>query len=83
MVKKGNNQITNYFSKMRVHLMRSTHDCMITSSETVIKDNPKLMKKIAKKGREKYFKIFSNVIISQFLVDKTFGFENKYKYIWS
>ena len=34
--------ITNFFSRGRVHLMRSRHDCLITSSETVIKDNPYL-----------------------------------------
>ena len=34
--------ITNKFSRGRVHLMRSMHDCIITSSNTIIKDNPKL-----------------------------------------
>ena len=34
--------ITNYFSRSRVHLMRSRHDCLITSSETIVKDNPYL-----------------------------------------
>ena len=34
--------ITNKFSRGRVHLMRSTHDCLITSSKTIIDDNPRL-----------------------------------------
>ena len=34
--------ITNKFSRDRVHLMRSNHDCIITSSDTIIKDNSKL-----------------------------------------
>ena len=34
--------ITNRFSRGRVHLMRSNHDCVITSSNTAIKDNPRL-----------------------------------------
>ena len=34
--------ITNIYSRGRVHLLRSAHDCIITSSETVLKDNPLL-----------------------------------------
>ena len=48
-----------------------------------IKDNTKLLKKISKNGKKKYFKIFSNIIVSQYLIDKTFNFKNKYKYIWA
>ena len=34
--------ITNKFSRGRVHLMRSNHDCILTSVNTIIVDNPKL-----------------------------------------
>ena len=34
--------ITNNFSRGRVHLMRSNHDCILTSVNTVITDNPRL-----------------------------------------
>ena len=34
--------ITNKYSRGRVHLMRSNHDCIITSSKTVNDDNPML-----------------------------------------
>ena len=40
--KKNKNWITNKYSRGRVHLMRSSHDCILTSSETIIKDNPLL-----------------------------------------
>ena len=39
---KKNHFITNNFSRGRVHLMRSFHDCIMTSSQTIIKDNPML-----------------------------------------
>ena len=39
-VNKKNKWITNKFSRGRVHLMRSQHDCIVTSSKTIIKDNP-------------------------------------------
>ena len=41
-INKKNKWITNSFSRGRVHLMRSSHECVITSSKTVIKDNPRL-----------------------------------------
>ena len=33
--------ITNKFSRGRVHLMRNNHDCILTSVNTVIEDNPR------------------------------------------
>ena len=39
--------ITNKFSRGRVHLMRSNHDCIITSVRTIIIDNPRLTCRIA------------------------------------
>ena len=42
-INKNNKKwITNEYSRGRVHLLRSSNDCIITSSETVIKDNPLL-----------------------------------------
>ena len=41
-VNKKKKWITNKFSRGRVHLMRSNHDCIITSSKTIIEDNPRL-----------------------------------------
>ena len=41
-INKEKKSITNKFSRSRVHLMRSNHDCIITSSKTIIKDNSEL-----------------------------------------
>jgi len=41
-VNKKKEWITNIYSRSRVHLMRSNHDCIITTSQTIVKDNPKL-----------------------------------------
>ena len=40
--KRKNKWITNEFSRARVHLMRSNHDCIMTSSKTIVNDNPRL-----------------------------------------
>ena len=39
-INKRKKWITNEYSRGRVHLMRSQHDSIITSSLTIIKDNP-------------------------------------------
>ena len=41
-ISKKSKFITNEYSRARVHLLRSQHDCILTSSETIIKDNPLL-----------------------------------------
>jgi len=41
-INKKRNWITNVFSRGRGHLLRSSHDCIVTSSKTVIDDNPNL-----------------------------------------
>ena len=78
--------ITNQFSRGRVHLLRSIHDCIITSANTVIEDNPMLNCRI--KGLEnrspariiidKHLKtpINSNIIKTGFKY-KTIIFHNK------
>ena len=39
-------------------------------------------KKIAKRGKEKYFKYFNSTIISDFIISKTFDIQSKNKFIW-
>ena len=46
------------------------------------KDNKK-RKEIAKNGKIKYMKYFNSDIISQYMIDKTFDFKSKNKYIWT
>jgi len=41
-INKKKKWITNEFSRGRVHLMRSQHDSIVTSSSTIKKDNPTL-----------------------------------------
>jgi len=41
-INKKKKWITNFYSRGRVHLLRSQHDCIFTSSKTINKDNPKL-----------------------------------------
>ena len=49
-------------------------------SEKIIKySNEKYTRsRIAKKGRDKYFKYFNSKIVADFLINKTYGFNKKY-----
>ena len=38
--------------------------------------------KISKNGKAKYFSIFDNTIISDYIIHKTFNAKSKYKYVW-
>ena len=44
-------------------------------------NNDKLRKKIAKKGRDKYFKYFNSTIVAEFIVNRSFD-NKKIKYFW-
>ena len=41
-INRNKKWITNKFSRARAHLIRSNHDCIITSSRTIINDNSQL-----------------------------------------
>ena len=47
-----------------------------------LKDDMNTINKISKHGREKYFRIFNNLIISDYILSKTLGSSPKYKYAW-
>ena len=46
------------------------------------KKDIKERKIIAKNGRNKYIKFFNSKLICEFIIDKTFGFANKKKFLW-
>ena len=54
-------------------------------SEKIIKisNDEKLRKMIGRNGKEKYFKYFNSTIIADFIINKSFGINEKSKYLWS
>ena len=73
-------KFSDFFNKNEVLFYGNEKD--LVKKIINIKDKNNLIKRIAKKGKEKYFKLFSNLYVSQYLVDKTFNLKNKYKYKW-
>ncbi len=66
----------NFFNKDEIILYKNTSDL----SEKIIKYSKdfKMRNKIAKKGRDKYFRYFNSTIISEFIINKTFNIKKKY-----
>ena len=56
-------------------------DDLVNKLEKFKKDK-KTGKKIAKKGRDKYFKYFNSNIVSDYIISKTFDVKSKYEFIW-
>ena len=59
-----------------------------TNADDLLKQLEKLngninkINKISKNGKKKYFSIFENSIVADYIISKTFGAKNKYKYVW-
>ena len=53
-------------------------------SEKILKisRDDKLRKKIAQNGKKKYLKFFNSNKVADFIINKTFDFKNKQKYLW-
>ena len=49
----------------------------------LIKSNTKMLVLRSKNAKKRYFDIFSNNIVADFMIHKIFKNKNKYKYIWS
>ena len=69
-------KIGNFFNKNEIITYRDLSDL----SEKILKysRDDKSRKKIAKNGRDKYFKYFNSKIIAEFIINKTYGIKKKY-----
>ncbi len=60
-----------FFSKDEIVSYNSVND--LASKIIYLKNNDKLRKSIAKKGKEKYFKLFNETKIAKYIIDKSLG----------
>ncbi len=47
-----------------------------------LKDDIDKINRISKNGKRKYFKIFNNLVVSDFITNKSLGTNSKHKYVW-
>ena len=69
----------NFFNKTEIVLYKDSQD--LAKKIEYYSNNDKERKKIAKKGRDKYFKYFNSTIIADFILKKTFLIKHK-KFYW-
>ena len=69
-------KIGNFFSKDEIVLYNNVSD--LSEKITKFSNDNKLRKKIAKNGRDKYFKYFNSEIIAEFLINRTYQLNKKY-----
>ena len=73
-------KFSNFFKKDELLFYKNEKD-IIKQINTLLK-NPKKILNIGLKGKKKYFKLFENVIISDFILSKIFNVKSKFNYIW-
>ena len=71
---------TDFFNNDEMVFYKNTND--LSEKILRISRDEKLRKKIAKKGKEKYFKYFNSNIVADYIINKTFEFKTKKKYFW-
>tara|TARA_B100001057_G_scaffold326596_1_gene326819 strand:- start:3433 stop:5544 length:2112 start_codon:yes stop_codon:yes gene_type:complete len=69
-------RIGNFFNKNEIVLYKNINDL----SEKIIKfsNDNKLRRRIAKRGRDKYFKHFNSTIVADFIIKKTLNIKKKF-----
>ena len=72
-------QFGNFFDKSEIILYKDISDLSEKINKYSIDDKER--KKIAKKGRDKYFKFFNSTEVADFIIKKTFG-QTKKKFYW-
>tara|TARA_Y100001958_G_C21174059_1_gene505237 strand:- start:47 stop:298 length:252 start_codon:yes stop_codon:yes gene_type:complete len=68
-------QMNDIFNHNEIIFYTSLND--LADKVLFYKKNDKSRKKIAKKGKEKYFKLFNESKISKYIIDKSFGNNSK------
>jgi len=66
----------DFFNKDEIILYKDIND--LAKKITKYSNDDALRQKIAKKGRDKYFKFFNSTIVAEFIINKTFNINKRY-----
>jgi glycosyltransferase involved in cell wall biosynthesis len=69
-------RFNNFFNKDEIVTYKNISD--LTKKIEKYSNNDELRQKIAKKGRDKYFKYFNSTIVAEFIISKAFNINKKY-----
>ena len=71
---------TDFFNNDEMGFYKNADD-LLNQMEKINGDMNKI-NKISKNGKRRYFSIFNNIIVSEYILYKVFNIKNKYKYVW-
>ena len=71
----------DFFDNDEIETYKNSTDLL--NKLELIKNNPKMLLLRSKNAKKKYFDIFSNNIVADFMIHKIFNNKNKYKHKWS
>ena len=60
--------------------MKNTEDLLNQLDK--LNGNINKINKISRNGKKKYFSIFDNSIVTDYIISKVFDCKNKFKYVW-
>ena len=69
-------KFNDFFNKDEVVTYKDIND--LSKKIEKFSNDDELRQKIAKKGRDKYFKFFNSTIVAEFIINKTFNIDKKY-----
>jgi len=69
-------EFSDFFNKDEIILYKDIND--LSKKIKKYSNDDVLRQKIAKKGRDKYFKFFNSTIIAEFIINKTFNINKEY-----
>ena len=70
----------DFFNKNEMCFYESVSD--LRDQILDLRDDDNKINKIGKNGKEKYFKLFNNNLIGNYILNKTLNFEKKFNYVW-
>lgn len=73
-------QFSDFFTTNEMIFYRDIND--LIDKVNFYKKNERLRAKIGLNGKNKYFKIFNNKIVGDYILSKTLGIKSSYKYAW-
>lgn len=73
-------QFSDFFTNNEMIFYRDIND--LIDKVNFYKKNERLRAKIGLNGKNKYFKIFNNKIVGDYILSKTLGIKSSYKFAW-
>ena len=71
---------SDFFDDTEMGFYKNVDDLLIQMES--LHSNISKVNRISKNGKRKYFSIFNNLIVSDYIISTTFNKKGKFKYVW-